>query len=82
MVKSSQKLVARHIPDYDNDKPVSCMLLQVCLLYLETGTVLSHFIWQLKIISRSIKVKNLSLYPQYSYYLYKKMYCRNHPNTS
>jgi len=63
MVQSSQKLVARHIPDYDNDKPVSCMLLQVCLLYLETGTVLSHFIWQLKIISRSIKVKNLSLYP-------------------
>lgn len=57
MVKSSHNLVARHIPNYDNDKLVSCMLLQVCLLYLETGTVLSCFIWQLKIISRSIKVK-------------------------
>jgi len=78
MVKCSQYLVARQIPNYDNDKLVSCMLLQVCLLYLEIGTVLSHFIWQLKIISRSIKVKNLSLNPQYSYFLYKKMYCRNH----
>jgi len=82
MVKCSQNLVVRQIPNYDNDKLVSCMLLQVCLLYLETGTVLSHFIWQLKIISRSITVKNLSLYPQYSYFLYKKMYCRNHLNTS
>lgn len=82
MVKSSQNLVARQIPNYDNDKLVRCMLLQVCLLYLETGTVLSPFIWQLKIISRSIKVKNLSIYPQYSYFLYKKTYSRNHLSTS
>jgi len=82
MVKNSQILVARQIPNYDNDKLVSCMLLQVCLHYLETGTVLSRFIWQLKIIFQSIKFKNLSLHPQYFYFLYKKMYSRNHLNIS
>jgi len=63
MLKSSENLVARQIPNYDNEKLVRCMLLQVFLLYLETGTVLSRFIWQLKIISQSINPLNPKLNP-------------------